>query len=433
MCKTLRRVRVLRSYVNSARNGLNSRRKMKYSLKQERRYTIADWRGDRADVRVELCRVGGQLKYVIGTKLPRSVPPIRESSYLTRDQHIEIYRWMLLNRSMEQALERLYKQAKVVGGLYCCRGQEATSCASAYALARDDWYAQMIRNHGSSLVRGFTVAEIMKQFMGKAGSPTQGRDGTHWGDLARNAVAPISTLGDLLPVLAGVALAARLQGRNIAVMTYLGDGGQSTGVTYEALNFAAVQKLGLILIVENNCFAYSTPTSRQYLVRDLAERAIAYGIPGLIVDGTDACQVYDAAHEACERARRGEGPTLIEAKMMRMNGHGIHDDFSYVPAELLEFWERRDPLRRLESYLVEQRRWLSPEEQTELVTSVDQQIEHARDAAESAPLPQTEEAPKGVYCDSCHEIVFKYGQPSYPGERQDASSTGLENAAIHFR
>ena len=141
----------------------------------------------------------------------------------------------------------------------------------------------------------------------------------------RNVVAPISTLGDLIPVLTGVALGARLQGANIAVMTYIGDGGQSTGVTYEGLNFAAVQKLGLVLIVENNLWGYSTPTDMQFRVKDLAERAIAYGIPGVIVDGTDACQVYDAAHEACERARRGEGPTLIEAKMMRMKGHAIHD------------------------------------------------------------------------------------------------------------
>jgi TPP-dependent pyruvate/acetoin dehydrogenase alpha subunit len=420
------------SIMSSSRSntGLDEHRRKASS--EERSYAIADWRGEQADVRVELRRVAGRLKYVLDGDLPGPVPPIRESRYLTREQHIAIYRWMLLNRSMEQALERLYKQGKVIGGLYCCRGQEATSCASAYALDKDDWFAQMIRNHGSCLVRGFSVAEIMMQFMGKAYGPTRGRDGTHWGDLGRNAVAPISTLGDLLPVLTGVALAARLQGRNIAAMTYLGDGGQSTGVTYEALNFAAVQKLGLVLFVENNCFAYSTPASFQYSVRDLAERAIAYNIPGLIIDGTDVCQVYDAAHEACERARRGEGPTLIEAKMMRMNGHGIHDGYTYVPTELLEFWERRDPLRRFESYLIKQKQWLSPEQHTEIVAGVEKQLEDARDAAESAPLPPAEEVAISVYCDSGHEIAFRYGPPHYPGERQDICSDSREPGAVHF-
>ena len=248
---------------------------------------------------------------------------------------------MLLNRKMETALENLYKQGKVVGGVYFGLGQEACSCASAFALKPEDWLGPMIRNQGSMLVRGFSARDIMMQYMAKAGSPTKGRDASsHFGDIEkRNVVAPISTLGDLIPVLAGVALGARLQGKHIAVMTYIGDGGQSTGVTYEGLNFAAVQNLGLVLIVENNLWAYSTPADMQFRVKDLAERAIAYGIPGIIVDGTDACQVYDAAHEACERARRGEGPTLIEAKMMRMKGHAIHDAAEYVPEAVVRVLE----------------------------------------------------------------------------------------------
>ena len=241
----------------------------------------------------------------------------------------------------------------MVGGVYFGLGQEACSCASAYALQKDDWLAPMIRNQGSTLVRGFSPRDIMMQYMAKAGSPTRGRDASsHFGDIKdRNVVSPISTLGDLIPVLAGVALGARLQGRNIAVMTYIGDGGQSTGVTYEGLNFAAVQDLGLVLFVESNLWAYSTPSSTCSIrVKDLAERAIAYGIPGVIIDGTDACQVYDAAHEACERARRGEGPTLIEAKMMRMKGHAIHDAADYVPKPMFEFWRKRDPIARFENY-----------------------------------------------------------------------------------
>jgi len=249
------------------------------------------------------------------------------------------------------------------------------------------------------------------QYMAKAGSPTKGRDASsHFGDIyERNVVAPISTLGDLIPVLAGVALGARLQGRNIAVMTYIGDGGQSTGVTYEGINFAAVQNLGLVLFVENNLWGYSTPADMQFRVKDLAERAIAYGIPGVIVDGTDACQVYDAAHEACERARRGEGPTLIEAKMMRMKGHAIHDAAEYVPKPLFEYWRKRDPIARFENYLVNVKKWLTREENEKLIAEVDRQLEADRDYAVASPMPSPESAAGGVYCDGCHEIKPKYG------------------------
>src|SRR5207247_8532017 len=194
-------------------------------------------------------------------------------------QHIEIYRWMLLNRKMEQALENLYKQGKVVGGVYFGLGQEACSCASAYALKKDEWLGPLIRNQGSLLVRGFSPRDIMMQYMAKAGSPTKGRDASsHFGDIyERNVVAPISTLGDLIPVLAGVALGARLQGKNIAVMTYIGDGGQSTGVTYEGINLAAVQNLGLVLFVESNLWAYSTPSEMKYKFQGLVELSSYYG------------------------------------------------------------------------------------------------------------------------------------------------------------
>jgi TPP-dependent pyruvate/acetoin dehydrogenase alpha subunit len=254
----------------------------------------------------------------------------------------------------------------------------------------------------------------MMQYMAKAGSPTGGRDASsHFGDIHdRNVVAPISTLGDLIPVLAGVALGARLQGRNIAVMTYIGDGGQSTGVTYEGLNFAAVQDLGLVLFVENNLWAYSTPADMQFRVKDLAERAIAYGIPGVIVDGTDACQVYDAAYEACERARRGEGPTLIEAKMMRMKGHAIHDAADYVPKPLFEYWARRNPITRFENYLLNVKKWLTSTENRELISDVDQQLEADREFAVASPMPEPKSAAGGVFCDNgCHTIKPKYAIP----------------------
>ena len=400
-----------------------------------RTYTIPDYRLEKPNFTLRQVRVGEEVRYEVESgDLSKPAPPIRESKYLSKQQIIEIYRWMLLNRRMEAALESLYKQSKVVGGVYFGLGQEACSCASAYALQKDDWLGPMIRNQGSVLVRGFSPRDIMMQYMAKAGSPTRGRDASsHFGDhQQRNVVSPISTLGDLIPVLAGVALGARLQGKNIAVMTYIGDGGQSTGVTYEGLNFAAVQDLGLVLLVENNLWAYSTPSDMQFRVKDLAERAIAYGIPGVIVDGTDACQVYDACHEACERARRGEGPTLIEAKMMRMKGHAIHDAAEYVPKPLFEYWKKRDPIARLENYLFKTKKWLTDDENSKLIAEVEQHLETDREFAMNSPMPLPESAADGVYCENgCHEIRLKYAMPKVRGGKN--ATLKSSEAAVHLK
>ena len=403
-----------------------------------RTYSIPDYRLEHPNLTVrqavEKDKDGVEhVCYEVEGDLGTPVPPIRDSKYLTKQQAIEIYRYMLLNRKMEIALENLYKQGKVVGGVYFGLGQEACSCASAYALDKDDWFAPMIRNQGSLLVRGFGASDVMMQYMAKADSPTKGRDGTsHFGDIEkRNMVSPISMLGDLIPVMAGVALGARLQGRNIAALTYIGDGGQSTGVTYEGINFAAVQNLGLVLFVESNEWAYSTPSEMQYRGKDLAERAIGYGIPGVIIDGTDACQVYDAAREAVDRAHRGEGPTLIEAKMMRMKGHAIHDAAAYVPKALFEFWKKSDPIARFENYLVREKKWFSAKENADLVADVEREVEEEREIAVNSPMPTPESAEGGVYCeDGCHEIKPKYGMPKV---RKGAGGYKETEAAAHLK
>ena len=403
-----------------------------------RTYSIPDYRLEHPQLSVrqvaERDKQGQeQVRYEVAGDLDAPVPPIRDSKYLSKEQAIEIYRYMLLNRKMEIALENLYKQGKVVGGVYFGLGQEACSCASAYALDQDDWFAPMIRNQGALLVRGFGARDTMMQYMAKADSPTKGRDGTsHFGDIVkRNMVSPISMLGDLIPVMSGVALGARLQGRDIAVMTWIGDGGQSTGVTYEGINFAAVQNLGLVLVVESNLWAYSTPSNMQYRCQDLAERAIGYGIPGVIVDGTDACQVYDAAHEAIERAHKGRGPTIIEAKMMRMKGHAIHDAASYVPKHMFEFWKKRDPLTRFEHYLVKDKKWLTAKENEALIAEVEDVIEAEREVAVNSPMPTPESAEGGVYCeDGCHAIKPKYGIPKV---KKGTAAYKETEAAVHLK
>jgi TPP-dependent pyruvate/acetoin dehydrogenase alpha subunit len=420
---------------HAARASGNHNRRQVVQHGSQRAYTILDYRLEKSSFAVRQSRQDDEIHYEVEGNFSTPVPPTRESKYLSKQQCMEIYRWMLLNRKMEQVLENLYKQGKVVGGVYFGLGQEACSCASAYALQKDDWLAPMIRNQGSLLVRGFRARDIMMQYMAKADSPTKGRNGTsHFGDIyQRNVVSPISMLGDLIPVLTGVALGARLQGRNIAVMTYVGDGGQSTGVTYEGVNFAAVQRLGLVLLVENNLWAYSTPAEMQFRVKDLAERAIGYGIPGVIVDGTDACQVYDAAHEASERARRGEGPTLIEAKMMRMKGHAIHDAADYVPSAMLEYWRKRDPIARFENYLINVKKWLTPPENRDLIADLERELEAEREIAINSPMPKPETARGGVYCeDGCHEIKPKYGVPKAP-ESKPTSATKQKEAAAHLK
>jgi TPP-dependent pyruvate/acetoin dehydrogenase alpha subunit len=417
--------------VRGSGSGNNSQPKR--DLGPERCFTIPDYRLEKPEFMVRQVRRNGEMRYQVEGDLNTSVPPIRDSRYLSKQQHIEIYRWMLLNRKMEQTLENLYKQGKVVGGVYFGLGQEACSCASAYTLDKDDWFAPMIRNQGSLLVRGFRARDTMMQYMAKADSPTKGRDGTsHFGDIEkRNMVSPISMLGDLIPVMAGVALGARLQGRNVACMTYIGDGGQSTGVTYEGINFAAVQNLGLVLFIESNLWAYSTPSEMQYKVKDLAERAIGYGIPGVIIDGTDACQVYDAAQEAVERAHRGEGPTLIEAKMMRMKGHAIHDSADYVPRPLFEYWKKRDPIARFENYLVNTKKWLTPAGNKELISGVEREIEEEREIALNSPMPEPESAVGGVYCeDGCHNVKPKYGMPTV---REAVTAYKQTEAAAHLK
>jgi pyruvate dehydrogenase E1 component alpha subunit/2-oxoisovalerate dehydrogenase E1 component alpha subunit len=403
-----------------------------------RTYNIPDLRLEHPKFRVYQSSEGSNVAYRIAGDLSAAPPPIRDSKYLTREQCVSIYRWMLLNRSMETALENLYKQGKVVGGVYFGLGQEGCSCASAFALGPEDWLGPMIRNQGSLLVRGFSPRDIMRQYMAKADSPTFGRDASsHFGDWAcRHVCAPISMLGELIGIMAGVCLGARLQGKNVVGLTYIGDGGQSTGVTYESLNFAAVQKLGLVLIVENNLWGYSTPSDMQFCVKDLAERAIGYGIPGIIVDGTDPCQVYDAAHEACERARLGGGPTLIEAKMMRMKGHAIHDAAQYVPAKLFEYWRARDPIARFENYLVNVRHWLSADENHALIEGVELELEADREAAVASPMPdpETDKSHQGVYCDAaCHDIKPVYGAVKVAARTPASVARKSVEAPVHLK
>jgi pyruvate dehydrogenase E1 component alpha subunit/2-oxoisovalerate dehydrogenase E1 component alpha subunit len=318
-------------------------------------------------------------------------------SDLTREQRLEIYRYLRLNRGAEDRLVNLYRQGKVLGGLYRSLGQEATSVGSAYALEKGDVLGPLIRNLGSVFVMGYSPRDVFTQYMARATAPSGGKDSNlHFGTPERGIVSPISMLGALVAVMAGVALAARIQKKKVVALTYIGDGGMSTGAFHEGFNFAAVQRLPLVVVAENNGWAYSTPLRRQTAARSLAEKARAYGVPGESVDGNDVEAVYEATRRAAERAREGAGPTLLEAVTYRMKGHAEHDSQSYVPKEELEDWKRRDPIERYTRVLVESGT-ASAEDLAAVDRSIAEELDRDVAFAEQSSFPSPEEALKGVY------------------------------------
>src|SRR5918998_1963515 len=279
--------------------------------------------------------------------------PARRPPGLTRDQLLELYYYMRLTRSLEERLVNLYRQTKVVGGLFRSLGQEADSVGSAFALERRDMLSPLIRNLGSMLVKGARPDEIIRQYMAKGDSPTRGRElNIHYGDLDRGFVGQISHLGDMVPVMAGVALSFKMRGEDRVVLVYVGDGATSTGAFHEGINFAAVQRCPLVVVVENNGYAYSTPLHKQTAVTQLKDKAIGYGIPGARADGNDVVATYQVTREAVDRARAGGGVTLIELVTYRRKGHAEHDNQSYVPPGEIERWAKEnDPLDRYQARL----------------------------------------------------------------------------------
>ncbi len=317
---------------------------------------------------------------------------------LNNDQLLDIYYWMRLARAVDDRMMLLYNQGKILGAAFSQRGHEAISVGAAYALGPDDIIAPMHRDMGSYLLRGMSARRIMAQFLGRATGPTRGRDGNMHGlgDLSLGIIGFVSMIPDSLPVTVGVGLSFWLREEPRVAMTFFGDGATSTGKWHEALNFAGVFQLPVVLIAENNQYAYSTPTSRQFAVQDIADRAAGYGFPGIVVDGNDVLAVYEAAQAAVERARRGDGPTLIECKTMRMRGHAAHDNAEYVPRELLEEWEKRDPILRYERVLEDQG-ILTPAVRQQIDERVAADVEDAQAFAEQSPLPDPVDLEKGVY------------------------------------
>jgi TPP-dependent pyruvate/acetoin dehydrogenase alpha subunit len=326
---------------------------------------------------------------------------------LTAEQMLELYRWLQLTRLVEEKLVNLYRQTKVVGGVFRSLGQEATAVGTAYALAPQDFLSPLIRDLGAVLVKGIRPREIFAQYMAKAWGPSEGRDlNIHFGDVSRGFIGPISHLGDMIPVMTGIVLAARMQKKDSVALAYIGDGGMSTGAFHEGLNFAAVQKLPLIVVAEHNWYAYSTPTSKQTAVANLADKAAGYGIPGYVVDGNDIVACYEVMRRAAEFARGGGGAVLIEAKTYRRKGHAEHDDQRYIPSGEIERWEKRDPVERYQRHLLSNG-VATQEKLDEIISDVRREIEEDSAWAESSPMPDPEKAAYNVFDNATVPPAFR--------------------------
>ena len=355
-------------------------------------------------------RGGGREARTIAAAPPAAVGAGATS--LTESQLLELYYWMRLTRSLEERLVNLYRQTKVVGGLFRSLGPEADAVGSAYALEPGDILSPLIRNLGSMLVKGATPLEILRQYMAKGDSPTRGRElNIHFGDTKRGFIGQISPLGDMVPVMAGVTLSFKMRGEARVGLVYVGDGATSTGAFHEGINFAAVQRCPLVVVVENNGYAYSTPTSRQTLAKQFVDKAIGYGIASEQADGNDVVATYEATKRGVERARGGEGVTLVELITYRRKGHAEHDNQSYVPAGEIERWEsENDPIARHIARLTEG--GVSTDTIAGLDARVIREIDEATDLAEQSGLPEPLDALTGIYAEPAAErpLWFREGK-----------------------
>src|ERR687884_2051608 len=277
--------------------------------------------------------VGGR-NMATTTAKPAAIEDGGPKAVLAQEDRRALLRFMQLMRATEERALTLYRQGKVPGSYYDGRGQEAIGVGAAFALGPRDRACILHRDLGAHLVRGVRSGRVLAQMMGRATGVTRGREGNmHFGDRALGCVGMVSMLPDMALVACGLALAMQMRGEPRVAMTWFGDGATANGVWHEAMNVAGVRRLPVVFVLENNQFAYSTPNDHEFAV-DPVERAAGYGFPGVKVDGNDVEAVFAAAADACERARSGGGPTLIEAVTMRMHGHGAHDDMRYVPKEL---------------------------------------------------------------------------------------------------
>lgn len=335
--------------------------------------------------------------------VPTDVTPLpaSEASFeaLGPDRLLELLYWMKLHRAVEDRIVALYKQGEIVGGVYTGHGHEAIGVAGAIDLEPDDVIFPSHRDLGAFLVKGMTPGAVFAQYLGRIDGPTRGRDGNlHMGDWSLGIGAFVSHMADTVPVATGVALSFKLRGEPQVVLCYNGDGATSRGDWHEGLNLAAVLRVPVVFVCVNNQWAYSTPLSRQMSVDRVADRGAAYGIPGVRVDGNDVLAVHAVMRDAIERARSGDGPTLIECVTWRMTGHSHADRANYVSPEFFEEGRRMDPILRYEAWLHE-RGVLDDDRRAGLAERIRAEVETGVEFGKRSPLPAGEETLLGVFAE----------------------------------
>ena len=351
----------------------------------------------------------------MATETAQATPDVSE--HLTTDDRVGLLRAMLMMRGIEERAMTLYRQGKVPGSFYDGYGQEAVSAGATWAMGARDRLCVLHRDLAAHVIRGVPLANIFGQYMGRDGGVTRGREGNvHFGDRTLGCVGMVSMLPDMMLVAAGMAMAFKMRGEQRVAMTWFGDGSTSRGDFHEAMNWAGVQKLPVIFILENNQYAYSTPVDQQFAVNPI-ERAAAYGFPGESVDGNDPEAMFEATRKARERALAGEGPTLIEAVTMRMHGHAAHDDMKYVPKEQVEEWRAKDPIDRQ----VRRAEALGVDVQA-LRDEVKAEIDAAVEEALQMPMPDPETATDRLFADE--PVLLEDGKAPWSGFAKEALSHG---------
>lgn len=318
---------------------------------------------------------------------------------MSSEEDRQLYYFMKLTRGFEDRVSKLHRQGKILGGVYSGMGQEAIVVGVCAGLKNEDFIAPIHRDMGAFLVKGVNPSLLMAQLFGKKTGLSKGKDSfLHAGDLEHGVFGSTSMLASNLPVAAGAALKFKIKKEPHVAVAFFGEGASSRGDFHEALNFSGVQKLPAIYVCENNFYAYSTPQSLQMAVEDVAVRAEGYGIKGAVCSGNDLHAVMKTAQAAIERARKGEGPTLIECKTYRYHGHSEHDQPWYRPQDELIEWESRDPIQRFEIYL--EKKGFDPDKlKEETEKKVKQVIDEAVAFAEESPLPDGKEALEDLYAD----------------------------------
>ncbi|HSI87642.1 MAG TPA: thiamine pyrophosphate-dependent dehydrogenase E1 component subunit alpha [Pyrinomonadaceae bacterium] len=330
------------------------------------------------------------------------------NSSLDDEQKLELYRFLKLTRLFDEKTVAMKRQSKLTGGVFTSLGQEATAVGTAYALEPQDFIAPLIRDIGACFVKGIEPRTIFLQYLGRGTAPSRATDVQfHFADLEKGFVGPISHLGDMVPVMTGVLLAARMKGEDRVAVAYLGEGASSTGAFHEGINFAAVQSLPLITVIENNGYAYSTPTRDQAACKAFVDKAVGYGIKGLSVDGNDVLACYDVMKAAAEHARGGGGAVLIEAHTYRRKGHAEHDNQSYVPEGEIAWWaEHNDPVTRYERYLTESG-LATPDDLSSIAGEIKEFLNTEAEWAEAQPEPTPESAAFDVFDNSVVPPAYK--------------------------